>query len=129
MLPPRATNRHQHNQPVSTPEVTPLQEKEESSAAKVLCQMLQKQTATEVDIEGYGDPLDYHYFTALFVEVVEKNITEARGRLTRLIKFTTGEAKELIQLIQQCIQLPSQEGYTKARRLLKNKYGDLYTVI
>ena len=40
--------------------------------------MLQQQAAQEVDIECYGgDPLDYHYFTALFDEVVEKNITDA----------------------------------------------------
>ena len=65
--------------------------------------MLQQQSVPEVDIKSYGgDPLDYHYFTALFDGVVEKNITDARDRLTRVIKFNTGEAMELIQ---QCIPL------------------------
>ena len=40
-----------------------------------MCQMLQQQAAPEVDIESYaGDSLDYHYFVALFDEVVERNI-------------------------------------------------------
>ena len=108
----------------------PIQNKpspEDSSVTKLLCQMLQQQAAPEVDIESYaGDSLDYHYFVALFDEVVERNILDARGRLTRLIKFTKGEAKELIQ---HCIQLPPSEGYITARRLLKERYGDPYTVI
>ena len=108
----------------------PMQNKpspEDSSVTKLLCQMLQQQAAPEVDIESYaGDSLDYHYFVALFDEVVERNILDARGRLTRLIKFTKGEAKELIQ---HCIQLPPSEGYITARRLLKERYGDPYTVI
>ena len=43
-----------------------------------------------------GNPLNYYYFMALFAEVVKAKIGEPRGRLTRLIKFTTGETRELI---------------------------------
>ena len=44
-----------------------------------------------------GNPLNYRYFMTLFREVVESKIEDPRGRLTRLIKYTTGEAKELIK--------------------------------
>ena len=44
-----------------------------------------------------NNPLNYHCFMALFVEVVETKIGQPRGRLTQLIKFTTKEARELIR--------------------------------
>ena len=57
----------------------------------------------------------------IFKEVVEKRIEDTRGRLTRLIKYTTGEAKDLIK---HCIQQPLSEGYTNALELLRIRYGD-----
>ena len=62
-----------------------------------------------------GDPLKYHYFMEIFKEVVEKRIEDPRGRLTRLIKYTTGEAKDLMK---HCIQQPLSEGYKNALELL-----------
>ena len=44
-----------------------------------------------------GDPLDYHYFMEVFKEVVRKKIEDPRGRLVISIKYTTGEAKNLIK--------------------------------
>ena len=44
----------------------------------------------------------------VFKEVVEKRIDNPRGSLSRLIKYTTGEAKDLIK---DCNQEPSAEGY------------------
>ena len=57
----------------------------------------------------------------VFKEVVEKRIEDPRGRLTRLINYTTGEAKDLIK---HCIQQPSAEGYENAMELLEKRYGD-----
>ena len=60
-------------------------------------------------MEQFDDnPLNYHYFLALSAEVVETKFEESRGRLTRLIKFTAEEARELIKY---CIQLPDNRGY------------------
>ena len=57
----------------------------------ILCKLLQQQAAPEVDIEYFDDnPLNYHYFMALFSEVVETKIDDPRGRLTRLIKYAVG---------------------------------------
>ena len=58
----------------------------------------------DVDIETFdGDVLNYHYFIALFREVVESEVDSPREKLTRLIKYTSGDARELIK---HCIQLP-----------------------
>ena len=94
---------------------------------EMLCQLLKQQAAPVVDIDVYdGNPLNYHYFMASFKEVVEKNVQDDRGRLTRLIKYTSGEARDLIQ---HCIQLSSSTGYATAKDLLERRYGNSYTVI
>ena len=49
---------------------------------------------------------------ALFREVVESKVDDPRGKLTRLIKYTSGDARELIK---HCIQLPSNEGFKHAK--------------
>ena len=85
------------------------------------------QAAAEVDMEQFdGNPLNYQYFMALFAEVVETKIEEPRGRLTRLIKFTTGEARELIK---HCIHLPRSRSYQHARALLERTYCNSHKII
>ena len=71
----------------------------------MLCKLLlQQQAEPEVDIDCFdGNPLHYHYLMVLFCEVVEAEIEDPRGRLTRLHKYIVGEAKKLIK---HCIQLP-----------------------
>ena len=73
-----------------------------------------------------GNSLNYQYFMELFAEVVQTKIEEPRGRLTRLIKFTTGEARELIKY---CIQLPRNRGYQHARPLLERTYGNPHKML
>ena len=95
--------------------------------SKMLCKLIQQQGAPEVDIDTFsGDPLEYHYFMEVFKEVVEKRIEDPRGRLTRLIKYITGEAKELIKY---CIQQHLAEGYENATALLENRYGDPFKIL
>ena len=54
-------------------------------------------------------------------EVVEKRIEDPRRRLTRLIKYTTGEAKNLIK--------SPAEGYENAMELLESRYEDLFKIL
>ena len=55
-------------------------------------------TAPDVDIDLFsGDPLEYEYFRATFSDVVESKIADPKGRLIRLLKYTSGDAKELIK--------------------------------
>ena len=79
----------------------------DGEVSKMLCKLMQQQGAPEVDIDTFsGDPLKYHYFMKVYKEVVERRIQDPRGKLTRLIKYTTGKAKDLIK---HCIQQPSAE--------------------
>ena len=59
-------------------------------------------------------------------QVLEKKVSDQTGRLTRLLKFTGGEAKDLIK---HWIHLPPEAGYETAVRLLINRYGNLYYLL
>ena len=75
-----------------------------------------------MDIDCFdGNPLNYHYFIALFCEVVETKIEDPQDGLTRLIKYTVGKAKELIK---HCIQLLHDKGYKYAKLSLEKIYGN-----
>ena len=62
------------------------------------------------------NPLNYRYFMAIFKEVVKNRINDPRGQLIRLIKYTKGEAKELVM---NYTRQPPREGYQIAKMLLK----------
>ena len=97
------------------------------TSSDALWKLFQLHAAPEVDMEQFDDsPLNYHYFMVLFGEVVETKIEEPRGRLTRLIKLTTGEARELIK---HCIQLPHNGGYQHARALLERTYVNFHKIL
>lgn len=91
-----------------------------------LCQLLKIQSAPDVDMDYFsGNPIEYRYFMSLFEELVEKKVEDPFGKLARLIKYTRGEAKELIQ---HCIQLPQPDGFNTAKDLLKREYGNSHKV-
>ena len=95
--------------------------------AQMMSKLLRQKAAPEVDIDVFtGDPTKYHYFFAVFEEVVDKKIGDARGRLTRLIKYTDGEPKEMIK---HWIQQPANIGYKNPRSLLEQKYGNPHSII
>eukprot|EP00112_Aurelia_sp_Birch-Aquarium-sp1_P014426 Seg3112.1 transcript_id=Seg3112.1/GoldUCD/mRNA.D3Y31 product="hypothetical protein" protein_id=Seg3112.1/GoldUCD/D3Y31 len=99
---------------------------DESTLHAALYALFNQQNAPNVDIDVFcGDPMEYQYFMATFREVVEKKIEDPMGRLTRLIKYTSGEAKELIR---HCIQLPPSICYKEAKALLTKEYGDSYRI-
>lgn len=91
-----------------------------------LCNLLKIQSAPDVDMDFFsGNPLEYQYFMSLFEELVERKIDDPLGKLARLIKYTRGEAKELIQ---HCFQMPQPDGFNTAKALLKKEYGDPHKV-
>ena len=63
---------------------------------------------------------------AVFDEAVEKKIEDPCGKLTRLIKYTIGEVKEMLK---NCIQLPPKEGYETAKQMMHKLHGDPHRVI
>ena len=55
----------------------------DTSVSDILCKMMKKQSAPEININVFdGNPLNFHYFMAVFKEAVEKKIEYTRGRLT-----------------------------------------------
>ena len=62
---------------------------------------------------------------SMFEELVESKIADPFGKLARLIKYTQGEAKELIQ---HCSQMSQPDGFLMAKDLLDKEYGDPHKV-
>ena len=77
-----------------------LPDKNQPDMVAMMSKLLRQQAAPDVKIFN-GDPVDYHYFIAVFDELIEKKIDDPRGRLTRLIKYTDSQPNEMIKRIQQ----------------------------
>lgn len=64
----------------------------------MLCRLVKEQSAPDVGREEFdGNPLNFNYFRSLFRETVGKKIDDPEGRLTRLIKNTCWEAREMVK--------------------------------
>ena len=87
------------NQRHSNPEAENKSRDEgQEGVASMICKLFQQQGAPEVEVDKFsGNPLEYQYFSTMFKEVVERKIKDPVGRLKCLIKFTDGEAKDLIK--------------------------------
>ena len=66
--------------------------------AEQLSKIVKLQAASDVEIDTFsGDPLEFTYFIKNFKDIIENTVDSQSGRLNRLIKYTEGEAKELIK--------------------------------
>ena len=82
------------------------------------------QAAPDVEIDTFsGDPLEFTYFIKNFKDIIESTVDSQSGRLNRLIKYTEGEAKELIK---HCVHEDKNECYNKALELLEKEYGNKF---
>ena len=113
-------------EPISKNQLTTHHESSSLSHLNDLCNLLKISSAPDVDMDYFsGNPLDYHYFMSLFEELVEKKVDDPFGKLARLIKYTRGEAKELIQ---HCSQMSQPDGFLLAKKLLEKEYGDPHRI-
>ena len=62
----------------------------------------------------------------LLNEGVESKLEDPRGKLIRLLKYTSWKAKELIN---HCIQLQSNEGFKYAKYLLEKVDGNPHQIV
>ena len=112
-------SRNNENRSVRNSGVSP------DGTTNVLCELLK--AAPDVEIDSFdGNPLNYFHFMALFEEAVERKIDDPKGRLTRLIKFTRGEAKELSQ---HSIQLPDLVSYKQTISLMERRHGNPHAIV
>ena len=65
-----------------------------------------------------GDPLKYHTFVAVFEQNVGSIKSDGDAKLTRLLQYTSGPAKEAIT---KCALIGGEDGYNKARDILHKK--------
>ncbi|KAJ0039347.1 hypothetical protein NL108_017479 [Boleophthalmus pectinirostris] len=68
-----------------------------------------------------GNPLKYHTFVRAFENGVECNTNDNCDRLYFLEQYTQGHAKELVR---SCQHIDPERGYTRAKALLKEHYGN-----
>ena len=77
---------------------TEINDQEECQISKMMCQLLKQQSAPDIDIDIFNvNSMTFHYFMAVFNEIMEKKVNDPRGKLTRLIKYTTGDEKETLK--------------------------------
>ena len=94
----------------------------QADITNMLCNLLKQQLAPDMDVDVFNvNPVEYHNFMTLFHELVEKQIDDLRGRLSPLIRYMTGDLKDMIQ---HCIQQPPSVSYRNAKKLLDQKYGN-----
>ena len=97
------------------------------NVAEMMCKLVNQQSAPEMYIDLFGgNSMESHYFMAVFGEAVEKKIEDQRGKLTGVIKYTTGKVKEMVKI---CLQLPPKERCETAKQVMPQLYGDPQRVI
>ena len=72
-----------------------------------------------------GNPLEYHTFVSPFESLIESRTSISTERLYYLEQYTAGDIKELIR---SCHNLPPDEGYYGACKLMKKKFGDEFRI-
>ena len=73
-----------------------------------------------------GDPLDYWTFNIRFFDNnIVKNTTSDTERLTYLLQYCSGKAKEAIK---SCATLDPSHGYEEARKILSRCFGEPYHI-
>ena len=73
-----------------------------------------------------GNPVDYPRFIKNFETNIERKIIDNSTRLSYLIQYTLGIAKEAIQ---NCVILPEEEGYFKDKEILKKNFGQKHNIV
>ena len=119
-----AEGNRRHSKPAAENE---SRDEGQEGVSNTICKLFQQQGTPEVELDKFsGNPLEYQYFSTMFKEVVERKIKDALGKLTRLVKFTDGEAKDLIQ---HCIHLTPDAGYHTTITLLSKRYGIAHSLL
>ena len=73
-----------------------------------------------------GDPKGYPRFIKGFEVNVERRVNDYDERLTFLIQYCRGSAKEAIE---NCIMLPPEQGYREAKDILHKNFGQKHIVV
>ena len=79
-----------------------------------------------IEIEPFdGDPLKFHSFMSVFEDTVDKVVSDSQVKLTRLLQYTSGKAKESIR---SCSLIGGQTGYKQAIDMITERFGNQHLV-
>jgi hypothetical protein len=73
-----------------------------------------------------GNPVNYTRFMRNFELNVENRVQEKSVKLSFLIQYTSGTAREAME---NCVILPADEGYAKAKEILRKNFGQKHIII
>lgn len=107
---------------------TPLKNSyiDQSSLIMQQQQLIDVIQAPKVELSKFdGNPLKYWEFIRAFESNVEKVIEDPAARLSRLNHYCIGPAKAALQC---CMIMKPDEGYTKARERLKERFGNEFII-
>ena len=97
---------------------------ENNGLSQAVIDMLALSSAPSIELDKFsGNILEFEYFKANFKELVESKVKDQRGRLARLLQYTSGDAKELIK---GCVHESMDTCYDYAMSLLHKEYGDAH---
>ena len=117
-------NKHHDNKINPTIQNTNVQS--DSQLQLAVMDIMRLQCAPKPNLDTFsGDPLDYWYFRASFREVVEAAVPDQHGRLTRLIQYTSGEAKDLVKHL---VHASKNSCYDQAIKLLDKEFGNPHLI-
>ena len=93
----------------------------ESISQALIQSQLPRQEITEFD----GNPKRYQSFIQSFITNIASEIQDDSAKLTYLLQYCSGKA---LDLINDCMMLPSSIGYKTAMTRLKEKIGSPYQI-
>ena len=72
-----------------------------------------------------GNPIVYRSFVNSFEVNVENKVPDDRTRLTYLIQYSSGKARNSIE---NCVLMAPREGYAEANKILREQFGQPHVV-
>ena len=72
-----------------------------------------------------GNPANYHSFIDTFDALISFNVPEPKRKLYLLLQCTTGPAHALVK---GCPYMPGDQGYYRAREMLKSTFGQKFQI-
>ena len=97
---------------------------------KAVCLMVSGLEKTEMPKREFpsldGDPKRYPRFIKSFEINVEQRVKEDDEKLSYLIQYCKGAAKDAIE---NCLMLPPEEGYKEVKEILHKNFGQKHTTV
>ena len=116
--------RQEDNERRNTPSPTfeSIGESNHSSISAHNSELINLLSIPKLEIDKFdGNPMDYKTFIAIFNETVASKVTDDNIKLTRLLQYTCGPAKDAIR---NCSMLGGSKGYTQALDILSSRFGN-----